>query len=461
MLHEDAMKAALHRVFISVEQNDTMPRLAFVALFFTLWCAPHAARAQAVPPPAPPPAPQAPAQPAAQDALRVFLDCFDCFSEYLRNEIEFVNFVRQPQDADVHILSSSQTTGGGGREVVLRFVGVNRFEGIDHEHRALTLANDTESTRRDVILRTVIIGLLDYLAHDGLPAGLELDVSTRGGAQLPPAPVDDPWNLWFFRLSAGGSFNTEERRQQSRWDVNFSGDRVTEEWKISFGIEAEQENDTFELDDDEDPFDVVQRQREFDFFVAKSLGPHWSVGVDGNLESSTFGNTEFSASLLPAVEYSIFPYEEYATRQLVIQYEAGVERARYDEVTLFGKTRETLGRHELSLRLDQRQPWGSLDAGVEWSQYLHDRSFYRVEVNGQVSLRVTRGLSFQIRGDASRIRDQISLPIRGASPEEVLLRLRELQSGYEVGVSFGISYSFGSLFNNVVNPRFGGGGFNF
>jgi hypothetical protein len=43
------------------------------------------------------------------------------------------------------------------------------------------------------------------------------------------------------------------------------------------------------------------------------------------------------------------------------------------------------------------------------------------------------------------------------TPEEILLRLRELQSGYEYRFSTGFTYSFGSLFNNVVNPRFGGG----
>jgi hypothetical protein len=36
-----------------------------------------------------------------------------------------------------------------------------------------------------------------------------------------------------------------------------------------------------------------------------------------------------------------------------------------------------------------------------------------------------------------------------------MLRLRELQSSYELRFSAGVSYSFGSLFNNVVNPRFG------
>jgi hypothetical protein len=242
--------------------------------------------------------------------------------------------------------------------------------------------------------------------------------------------------------------------------VSFSGDRVTEHWIFSFGIEADQENETFDLDED-DPFDVTQRERSFNWFVAKSLGPHWSLGLDGNVESSTFGNTKFSSSAAPAIEFSVFPYADYATRQLVFQYEIGVERARYNEVTLFGKLQETLGRHELSLRLDQRQPWGSLDGGVEFSQYLHDRKLYRVEVDGEVSLRIARGFEVDLEGSASRIRDQISLPRRGATQEEVLLRLRELQSGYEVRFSVGISYSFGSLFNNVVNPRFGRGGGNF
>jgi hypothetical protein len=42
--------------------------------------------------------------------LRVFLDCSDCFAEYLRTEIRWVDFVRQREEADVHLLSRSSTT---------------------------------------------------------------------------------------------------------------------------------------------------------------------------------------------------------------------------------------------------------------------------------------------------------------------------------------------------------------
>ena len=57
--------------------------------------------------------------------------------------------------------------------------------------------------------------------------------------------------------------------------------------------------------------------------------------------------------------------------------------------------------------------------------------------------------------NASRIRDQLALPARGATPEEILLRIRRIQSGYEYGVGLSLTYTFGSIFSSVVNPRFG------
>jgi hypothetical protein len=387
----------------------------------------------------------------------VDLDCIDCFPDYLRDQIDWVDFVRDPQDATVQLLSSSRTTGGGGRETTLRFVGRGRFEGHDHDLRAISLSGDTENTRRAIVFRTVLAGLIDYVAHDGLPPGLELDVETDQVDGDDQAPVDDPWNYWVFEVGVQGQLQAEESTRERQWGVDITADRVTEDWKIAFGVEVEQQYEQFDLDED-DPFEVDQRERSFDFFVARSLGPHWSFGLDGRAETSTFGNTKASFQSAPAVEYSFFPYSEYATRQFRIQYEVGVERAEYNEVTLFDKLEETVGRHELSATLDQRQPWGSVQLGAEFSQYLHDRALYRLEVDGEISIRITRGLEVEFEGGASRIRDQISLPRRDATPEEVLLRLRELRSGYELQFQFGLSYRFGSIFNNIVNPRFGGGG---
>ena len=136
-------------------------------------------------------------------------------------------------------------------------------------------------------------------------------------------------------------------------------------------------------------------------------------------------------------------------------YGAGVESNRYYETTLFGKDEETLPRHEVSLAYEQREPWGSLQARAEWSQYLHDLSKTRLELEGELSVRVARGLSVAANVNASRIRDQLALPARGATDEEILLRIRRLQTGYEYNLGVSLTYTFGSIFSSVVNPRFG------
>ena len=388
--------------------------------------------------------------------VRVYLDCAgQCFAEYLRDEIGFVDFVQEPQDADVHVLANSQGTGGGGREVVLRFVGRGRFAGHDHDRRAVTLVGDTENTRREVVLRTAIVGLLDYVTHDGLPPGVDVSVSTDAAAP-PPAPVEDAWDLWVFSARLSGSVDEDERNRQVEGEVDFSADRISEDWKISIGGRLSEQVETFDLDEEDgEPFEVTRANRNINGFIAHSIGPHWSAGVRARAASSTFNNNRLSISAAPAVEFNLFPYEEYATRELRIQYSLGPRRERYHEVTIFGKEEETLWQHEVSAVLDQRQPWGSLRAGFEFSQYLHDAEAYRLQGNGNVNLRIARGLSLSFNGGASRVRDQLSLPLRDATNEEVLLRIRQLQSGYEFRLSVGVTYSFGSIFNNIINPRFG------
>ena len=57
-------------------------------------------------------------------------------------------------------------------------------------------------------------------------------------------------------------------------------------------------------------------------------------------------------------------------------------------------------------------------------------------------------------GRYSAIHDQLNLNKSGASDEDILLQRRALESQYSYSMSVGLSYSFGSIYNNVVNPRF-------
>lgn len=393
---------------------------------------------------------------SVQDRLRVFLDCGDCFEAFLRAEIDWVDFVREPGDADVQVLSTRNDTGGGGEEIILRFLGLGAHVAVTQDLRVLTEPGETEDGRRGRVLRAVMVGLLGYLARTGLPD--DMRVAVEGGAASPDQAVtSDPWNSWVFEVSSDGTRQSEDSRREVTWEFGSTADRITDAWKFSLGFDLEHRKETFTLDADEGngELEVIRRERRFEWFVAKSLGAHWSLGVDGNTEASTFGNVAFRVQTSPAIEFNVFPYADYTTRQLRIEYSVGAQYSRYNEITLFGLTRETRPRHQFAATLDQRQPWGTLEAGIEWSQYLHDLSKSRLEFDGELSIRIARGLSLDVQAQASRIRDQLSIPARGATSEEVLLRLRQLQSGHEVDLSFGLTYRFGSIFNNVVNPRFG------
>src|SRR5688572_11675280 len=89
-----------------------------VVLLGILLAAPLAAR-QATP------APAGPAQ--TGEAIRVFLDCNTfCDFDHIRREITYVNWVRDRADADVHLISTSQSHGAG-RACVLGFFGLRRL----------------------------------------------------------------------------------------------------------------------------------------------------------------------------------------------------------------------------------------------------------------------------------------------------------------------------------------------
>jgi hypothetical protein len=93
--------------------------------------------------------------------------------------------------------------------------------------------------------------------------------------------------------------------------------------------------------------------------------------------------------------------------------------------------------------------------------FLHDPTkFYRLSFGGRMSFRIFRGLEWNINGNISRIRDQIYIPLEELSDEDILLGRRQLPTDSSLEISTGLSFTFGSIFNNVVNNRFGstGGG---
>jgi hypothetical protein len=396
---------------------------------------------------------QDPGTATPRQQLKVFLDCEDCYADFLRTEVAFVDYVRDRNEADLHVLISEARTASGGVEHTLDFTGLQRYDKLTYTLKTATTSSDTDDVIRRQLAAALRVGLLRVLTNEAVPP--ELQVTVRlGTEEQRPAVVGDRWNNWVFSLRGSASFQGEESSKERQFGASMSADRITPDWKISFGAELDHEREEFDLDE-ETPVAVERREQDFMWQVVKGLGEHWSAGAMGEVESSTFDNMELAIVAAPAIEYNVFPYSQYTRRQLRALYAVGVGSYNYFEETIYGKTEETLPLHELSLTLEQRERWGSLQARVEWSQYLHDLSKNRLELDGEVSIRIARGFSVAAQGSGSRLRDQLSLPLRGATDEEVLLRLRQLESGYEYEFSFSLTYTFGSIFSSIVNPRFG------
>lgn len=393
------------------------------------------------------------AQQQSSGKLKVYLDCDNCFGNFIREEVSIVEYVRDPGEADVHVIVTSSQTGSGGRERAVALLGVGRFKGLDFKMRALSESGDTEDTQRQRLATAIKIGLLNYLSSDGITGGLTVNVA-QAAQPGQSGPAVDRWNHWVMSLEGSVEMSGQESSRELNLSADIGADRITDTWKITMGVEIEHRREDFDLDE-EQPVRAIRNQRDFDGLVARSLNDHWSIGARGSIDSSSFDNIAVRAFGGPALEYNFFPYSAYTRRQLRFGYAIGPYRARYVEKTLLFKMSDTLMQQQASVTLDQREPWGSIQAQLEYSTFLPKASRYRLQLEGDLRIRLARGLSLSLEGSTSRIRDQLSIPRRGVTPEEVLLRLRRLRSRYEYDFQLGLTYTFGSIFNTIVNPRFG------
>ncbi|MGQ0735763.1 MAG: hypothetical protein ACT4QD_19175 [Acidobacteriota bacterium] len=395
--------------------------------------------------------------------LRVFFDCRagGCDQEFFRRELTWVDHVRDQHVADVHVLITGQPTGGGGTQYTVRIIGHGVWDGEEDTIVRTVQANSTDDQRRRALLQVFGLGLARFAARTPVGAGLSV-ASTTAAASAQTTPAADSWNYWVFRLSVNTFVNGEATSQSQSINANHSANRTTEEWKFNLGMGINYNTNDFTLSDGS-TFTSIRKSWFTNALLVKSLGDHWSIGGRSGVSRSTFTNQQLAVRTAPALEYNVFPYSQSNHRQLTIQWSAGVNHFRYDRETLFGLLRETRFDEALVSQLSLRQPFGTVRITNELSHYFDDLGKHRIMVSVDNELRLTRGLSLNIDGNYAVLHDQIFLPRGSATDEEILVRQRQLATSYRYFFSIGVTYRFGSINNNVVNPRLGGpgGGFFF
>ncbi|NWF50131.1 MAG: hypothetical protein HXY49_06290 [Ignavibacteriaceae bacterium] len=388
-----------------------------------------------------------------EGAPNVFVDCSYCYINYLKEQIPVVNYVRDRKDADVHILISTQRTAASGTEYSLFFIGQNKYHSINDTLKYATNQTDSEESSRIKMVNAIKAGLARYIFNSS--AAGKMNISFYSLSEDTTEQKDD-WDFWFFRTSINSFLNGQESTNFLDLYGNIAASRVTEDLKLNFNFGSSYYESNFKFADRK--IKNVSRYQSFGASVVKAIDKKWSWGIWYSTFRSTYSNIDYSLAIAGGLEYNIFPYSESNQREFRINYKLSTGYNKYISETIFFKLKEQVYVQSAEISFTYIQPWGSISTSLSGATYLHDLSKNELELEGSVSLKLLKGLSFDLYGGYSRIRNQISLPRGGATFEEVLLQRKELDTKYSYWASIGLSYSFGSIYNNIVNPRFGGGG---
>lgn len=386
--------------------------------------------------------------------LRVGLSCETCDRAALERDLTFVEFLPAAQPtsaADVAVVVVSAPAEGPAAVPAwsVAVTGQGKFAGRD---RTVVVT--------DQLSRFLKLMLAEFAAETG--AGPHLDIAftpkaaaTDAAGATPPVVQRDPWNAWIFRAGANIYMNGEQSSSDRSYSYSTSANRTTDRWKLRVSAYRNESKSSFDLDE---TTTITSRVSDWSVsgLAVKSLGPRWSIGASSSVVGSSYSNSRRVVRFEPGLEFDWFPYSESSRRTLTFLYSVGVERYSYERETIFDKLKETVGVHSLRSTLGLRQPWGQVGASVRLLQQLTSPDRTRISLDANASVRLLKSLTLNASGNYSRLRDQFTLVKGSATDEEVLLRQRQLATGYRYSFSIGFGYAFGALSNTTVNPRFGG-----
>lgn len=388
--------------------------------------------------------------------LRVFLDCQNapCDRNFFITDLPFALFTQDRLDSDVHLLITRIGTASGGGEYTLTFNGQKAFASRVDTMVTFMPPNSSDDMRRRELARVAKVGLAPFAMR--LPGSERFTVRYDGPSNASSAPrmstLKDPWDFWVYRLRLNGSGNAESRSSSYEVMTNVNASRTTEVWKLSFNGHQEYRANKFKLSSGEERRFAL-RAADVSARVVKSLTDHWSVGSQLSGGYAEFRNTQSQAAFDISAEYNFYPWSEATSKQLLAVFALGHRYSDYYQTSIFGLTTESRQVARLILATESRQTWGNIDASARFTSYLHDARRYNLSVNGRTNIRLTRGLSLELRGDASKVNDQLFLARGDATDDQVLTRQRALATAYRLSGSIGINFTFGSIYNTIVNPR--------
>lgn len=318
-------------------------------------------------------------------APKIFIDCSRCDMSYIRTELHYMNYVIDRNDADIFMMITRQSTASNGTMHTLTFEGRNEFTGM---YDTLTYVIDqdmTDDESRKETVKWLERGLVKYLIHT--PLADEMKISFR--RTKPLEQPEDKWDYWVFRTSVNAWFNGESSYQSLHNNYRLSASRTTEALKLSARLHANLDKNSYDLGDT--TITSESRSQALYLLYVKSISDHFSVGATAGIRSSTYSNLKQAIWFNPTIEYNFYPYSESTRRELTFKYLLGLDLNAYNEITIFDKNEEQLLSESLRIEYEVKEPWGSAEIELSGSHYFHDLEKYRLDVWGELRLKLFKG----------------------------------------------------------------------
>jgi hypothetical protein len=267
--------------------------------------------------------------------LKVFIDCSNtwCDMNYIKTEINIVDFLLDYQAADLHILITEQSTGSGGSQYQMIFFGQNQFKNQSDTLQFTTSPDATDFEQREIFIKYLKMGLAPFVAKTSSVAGITISMKQEDNGRMKKdtTVTKDPWNYWVFRVNANGNYNEDAVYKSYRYSSSFSINRTTDKLKVNFGAYASKNKTIYEYETSTgfEKYTVDNKDYGINHYLVKSLTDHWSYGYEAALSSSTFSNNQRRLYFRTGIEYDIYPYKDVNTKFFTINYTVDLRQNKY------------------------------------------------------------------------------------------------------------------------------------
>ena len=291
---------------------------------------------------------------AQEDLNKLFIKCDRCDNNFLKNEITYVDLVREQGLADIQLFIYRNRNANNGNRYSLDFIGQNDFAGKELSLVLDTNPKLTSDEIRNKLKRKIDIGLVYFLVESDISNRINISYDSVVNNNSYESS-SDKWKNWVFELSGSYNGDQEESRKTNRYEIEFEIDKLTEDWRIGAELRRNETNRKFYSDDN--VYKSNRKTTSFNGRVVRSISNHFSAGVFFGAYQNTYENIDFNRYIQPAIEYSFYPYKDVLSKEITLAYKISTGKRNYIEKTIYGYEKQKLSSQTLSLNIRFRQKW--------------------------------------------------------------------------------------------------------